>query len=258
MRGKIKSQLGQILLIIVLISFLLLTLAFSLSQITIEETKITKLEEESKKAFAAAEAALEARLASESDIIDISSLSLGPEIISGQAVVDQTTSNVFITPLLRKDEQYTFYLSQYNTSTKLIDGPVFSGNFKIGVDDPQNFCSEDRTKLAVELTLINKDSNQIRRRLIDPCSIIDGSADEWNLDQFYSSPISAHLLILRVIAPMSSFPGARIKITNQFENWPLQGRNIVSSATTKAGVSKKIQLFQSYPQIPADFFVTRF
>lgn len=258
MSEKGKIQTGQILLIVILISFLLLTLVFSLTQITLDEAKITKLEEESKKAFAAAEAALEARLASDSDINDISTLSLGPEIVSGQALVDQTRSPVFITPLIRKDEQYTFYLSQYNPVTKAIDGEPFSGSLKIVIDNPENFCSDNRTKFAVELTFINKDNYQISRRLIDSCSIVDGLVDRWNLDQFYSPAVAAHILLLRVIAQENNFPGTRVKLISQFEDWPLQGRNVISSATTKAGVSKKIQLFQSYPQIPADFFVTRF
>ena len=41
---------------------------------------------------------------------------------------------------------------------------------------------------------------------------------------------------------------------------PVQGRTISSSVTssTSVGVSKKVVLFQSYPQIPGEFFSTSF
>ncbi|MFZ1549746.1 MAG: hypothetical protein WAT44_04755, partial [Microgenomates group bacterium] len=36
------------------------------------------------------------------------------------------------------------------------------------------------------------------------------------------------------------------------------GQTVTSQATTRTGVTKKVQLFQSYPQIPAEFFFTSF
>jgi hypothetical protein len=41
-------------------------------------------------------------------------------------------------------------------------------------------------------------------------------------------------------------------------NFPIQGKTVSSTATTTTGVSKKVTLFQSYPQIPAEFFTTSF
>lgn len=255
---KIKTQSGQVLLVVVLVSFLLTVIGFSLFQITTQEIRLSKLEEESKKAFAAAEAALEARLQAESDIIDINSLSLGSEIVAGQALVDNSTSSVFTSPVLKKDEQYTFYLSQYNPQTQRIEGNAFSGGLKINIVSPEDFCSQEISKMAVELTFINIETSEIKRRLIDPCLIIEGSIDEWSINHFYSSPLPSHLLILRILALNRNFPGTQLVIENQLENWPIQGRNIVSTATTKSGVSKKIKLFQSYPQLPAEFFITSF
>ncbi|PJC34079.1 hypothetical protein CO048_01345, partial [Candidatus Roizmanbacteria bacterium CG_4_9_14_0_2_um_filter_35_15] len=39
---------------------------------------------------------------------------------------------------------------------------------------------------------------------------------------------------------------------------PLQGKTVVSEVSSSTGVSKKITLFQSYPQIPSEFFSTSF
>jgi hypothetical protein len=44
----------------------------------------------------------------------------------------------------------------------------------------------------------------------------------------------------------------------RFNAVPFAGRVITSEAKTSTGVTKKIELFQSNPQIPSDFFVTAF
>ena len=54
---KAKQQ-GQILLIIILLSTVILTVVLSVSQISTQEQRIARLEEDSKKAFAAAEAGI--------------------------------------------------------------------------------------------------------------------------------------------------------------------------------------------------------
>lgn len=258
-----KSQRGQVLLIIILISTVLLTVGLSISQITTQETKIAKLEEESKKAFAAAEAGIDARLKLQTDITNIASI-LPPDsgIVSGQATLDETPKPTFITPLLKKDEQYTFYLTTYDPTTHRIGGAAFDGSLIIRLNQPGgDYCNNDQTKLAVELTFINKDTNSITRKLIDQCGLVAGATDELNFSNSFTSP-QAHLLLLRIIAIDNNFPGAKLEIINNEaapnNRWPAQGKTITSQATTATGVSKKIQLFQSYPQIPADFFVTSF
>lgn len=260
MNQKIKktNQKGQMLLIVILLTVLVLTFYLSLSNIAVQEIRTTKLEEESKKAFAAAEALLEERLRSNRDITTISNLSLPEGIVSGQAVVSLSQGKVFLSPVIKKDEQLTFYLSEYNPTSKKIEGAPYSGNLKFALDN-QNVCSQNNTQVAIELTFINIQNFNWQRRLIDPCLLIDGETNNrWSLNQFYSTPIPAHLLILRVISASANFDGVQLLIERAGGNWPPQGRVIISSATTKTQVTKAIQLFQSYPQIPADFFVTRF
>jgi len=250
-----KNQSGQILLIVVLLSTVLLTIGFSVSQITTQETQIAKLEEESKKAFAAAEAGLD-RALKEVPVAG-GSILISFEGVTGMAEVQSTQGTTFTTPLLRKDEQYTFYLADYPGFVN----PWSGGDLKIC------FGSD----VALELTLIKQDYSIIKYA-VNPTStsIISNASSassvnpddcptDFNFTNKYpisSADISnSRLLIGRVMA--NSSISTKIGFKGP-ANFPIQGKTITSSATTSTGVSKKIQLFQSYPQIPADFFVTSF
>ncbi len=260
-----ENQRGQVLLIIILLSTVLLTIGLSVSQITTQETQIAKLEEESKKAFAAVEAGLDARLKSGSDITNIASI-LPPNsgIISGQATTDPTPKSTFITPLLKKDEQYTFYLADYDIAANSFSA-YFSGDLIF-------YLGNSSSCPTLELTIVSS-SNSIRRKLINPsCSTMTASDisntnsgapfnfQGVNFDYKTTSSLSiagdTKLIIVRVLFAETKIGIERISGTSTV--LPLQGKTITSDATTSTGVSKKIQLFQSLPQIPADFFITSF
>ena len=252
---------GQVLLIVVMLLATALTLALTASYQSVTETQLTKLEEENQKALAAAEAGIEAAL-NQKTTVNIGSL---PNLsnFSGQAVIQTTQSNQFVTPLLQKDEQYTFYLSSYDPQTK-----SFSGN---STQQNINVCFGSLTSNpALEITLIKNDYT-VRRYAINPQvnTIIQNGTSATSPPPSGSCPDSSfnnqyqiagtdigtntRFLIVRVIGNGSTKIG--FKAANPF---PLQGSTIVSTAKTQSGVEKKVQLFQSYPQIPAEFFVTSF
>lgn len=257
MKNLKQRQSGQTLLIIVLLSTVLVTVGLSLSRITTEEQRLTKLEQESKKAYAAAEAGLEAALRSSTDI-SIPSLGLGSDI-TGTAAIQTTTAATFTTPLIKKDDQFTFYLSTFDPALNKVTGSIYSGDTTIQRVTPAggSYCNTSATQFAVEATFINLSNNTIAgRRLIDECNLIPGTTDETSFGAAINIP--SHVLILRVIAPDAAFSGATLSVAAGTGNWPLQGKTIVSQAQTTVGATKKIQLYQSYPQLPAEFFVTSF
>jgi hypothetical protein len=68
------------------------------------------------------------------------------------------------------------------------------------------------------------------------------------------------VMIARIIAPNNNFDGAKLEIVNGTVDaeWPAQGKTITSTASFgESQVTKKVQLFQSFPQLPAEFFVTQ-
>lgn len=246
-----KKQSGQILLMTIMLLATTLTVVLSLSFKSTTETQITKLEEESQKALAAAEAGIEAAL-KQGTIADIGNLP-GFSGFAGSATVEITPSNKFITPLLQKDEQYAFYLANYNTASNTFS-EYWSGDLTV--------CFGN---VAVEITLVKSD-NSLTRYSINPAgstiianapSASSGSTncpDSSFANNYTLSSISnTKLLIARVIGSGATKIGIKGS-----SNLPLQGKTIISQAKSSTGVTKKVEFFQSYPQIPADFFVTSF
>ncbi|MFS8158770.1 MAG: hypothetical protein ACMG6E_00895, partial [Candidatus Roizmanbacteria bacterium] len=210
----------------------------------------------------AAEAALETSLQRNST--DVSDLSFdGIASINAQLITD--TSATFTTPLIQKDGQYTFFPSPYDESSEAISSTPYSGEITIttSMPNPSTYCTGDDTKFALELTFIDSSTTPPTsvRRLIDDCDIVEGTEHEWDFGTSYnlaSEDIASTIFFMKVITQSSNFEGAKIVVSRSTGTWPLQGKTLISTAKTTTGVEKKIKLFQSYPQIPSDLFVTSF
>lgn len=258
LKNKSQFQSGQVLLITVMLLATVITVVLSLSFKSTTETKITKLEEESQKALAAAEGAIEASLKSGGSTTfgagNLSSITN----FTGGATISTATSHTFSTPLLQKDEQYTFYLGSYDPS---------AGTIGASVAEAITICFTSPTVHPVlEITLV-KQAGITARYVVDPDSPArinnavgsEGACPLDPTDYPYSFTVPAadistntKLLIVREL-----FAGGKLFFTRS-SNFPLQGKTINSEAQSTTGVAKTVQLFQSYPQIPSDFFVTSF
>ncbi|OGK14217.1 hypothetical protein A3H80_00765 [Candidatus Roizmanbacteria bacterium RIFCSPLOWO2_02_FULL_37_19] len=267
MKTEANKKSGQILLIVVLVATLLMTIGLSLTQITVDDTKIAKLEEEGKKARAAAEAGIEVAI----DQLDVGEtpIQIGDIVdndMTGQAELTTTTTNSFTTPLISKDGLYMFYLTGYDATTKQIISTAFNDDIIVNVNSPKGTLCGTINEFALELTFVNKTRGIVSRKLIEEsgCNVVEttNGIDEVTFGEVIPTlPFSddPHLLITRIIAPNDAFTGVKLDIVNATNNsWPIQGRTIISTATSPAGVTKKIKLFQSFPQFPAEFFITSF
>lgn len=247
---------GQILLITVMILATVLTVVLSVSFRSVTETQITKLEEENQKALAAAEAAIEAALNSTDGSATIGAGSLSNITgFSGSATLDTTTSNSFTTAKINKDSSYTFYLGDYDLDT-----------YTIGASSQEaiEICFQtDAPNPAIEITLVRGGS--IKKYVVDPDSRINNadtpssicSNNSYNYSYTVPAGVgdintNSKFLLVRVLYQETKLYFKRSS------NFPLQGKTIASEATSTTGVSKKITLFQTYPQIPAEFFTTTF
>lgn len=258
---KLHNKSGQTLLIVILLATVLLTIGLSVAQNTRQEAKLARVEEDAKKAFAAAEAGLETALERGSD--NVSDLSFtGIKSVEANYVDERTKD--FTTPRILKDSQFTFYLSGFDEATKAISGTSYAGEIRLSPIEPTStLCDSDTTKYALELTFADTTSGSEAeyRKMIDPCDIVEGTDEEWAFDTTYTladEAVSGNVLFMRVISEDPVFNGAKIKVSRSDTTWPSQGKVLVSRAETTTGVVKTIRLFQSYPQIPSDFFVTSF
>ncbi|GIW64474.1 MAG: hypothetical protein KatS3mg092_0407 [Patescibacteria group bacterium] len=242
---------SQVLLIAVMILATVMTVVLSISFQTITETQITKLEEDNKKALAAAESAIEALLNEKVSNISFGTGSLANfSDFTGGATLETIQKQDFTTPVLKNGQSYTFYLANYNNE---------NNSFGNSINAPLEICFS--SSQAIELTLIK--TNAIKKYIVDPTNQINNAIIPSNIcsnNKFAKSftiPASDIFTNSQIVIVKNLFDDGKIYFRST-TNLPLQGITVSSQAIAKSGVSKKIILFQSYPQIPTEFFYTRF
>ena len=251
-----NNRSGQVLLIVIMLLAVILTVTLAVSFRSTTDTQLTKLEEENQKALAAAEAGIEAAL-KQGTVNDIGGLS-GLSGYTGSATVEKAISTIFTTSLLQKDESYTFYLGKYDEATKTISG--------LSESYPITICYKSSTpNPALEITLIKQGG--IKKYVVDADTsripnALPRTSDSCPADASYNfsyiitaSELAGDNLLLIV---RELFAGGTL-LFSRSANFPVQGKTVSSEAGSQTtGVTKKVVLFQSYPQIPAEFFVTSF
>lgn len=281
---KKKSQQGQVLLIIIMLLATIITVVTTVSFRSTTETQINKLEEESQKTLAAAEAGIEKAIAAKvasgnsqqfnDPNINLQNLA-GIDLANSSVNVTSNTGRDFVTPLIQKDQQYTFYLGNYNDTSS----PPFSAPYPNQVSvyyGSESGCNN----LALEITTVSGFSAPytVTRYISDvgggivtnpagsgASNLANGSGTTISNINFNckTSPIpwiaNTVLMIVRTLGNTSVDGRTKLALRGSGAgSLPPQGKFIVSEAKSQSGVVKKIQLFQSLPQIPSEFFVSTF
>ncbi len=271
-----SNQRGQALIVLVLMISIILAIVSATSYRLTTETQTTESQEESVRALAAADAGIEVGLQKASNapaqIYKFTDLSLnlpGVDPEKSRVIITNTTPD-FVSHLIPKDSQFTFYVKDYNNPA----APNYNSNINIHFhSESGNSCNTPRTQPAYEITYIYGATNShvARRALIEPCTgpnAIQGSSfttansGSWTVKstnfehQLVINPSSAGMADLSIIIIRPIFGSARFGFTGT--NLFAQGKDIKSEAYSISGPSKIVQIFQSLPQIPAEFFVTSF
>ncbi len=267
-----NPESGQSLLVIVLLISVVFTLIATASYRLTTETQSTRLQEESIKTLAAADSGVERGIQYATDnaettgavtFSDLGMVLPGINPTASTLNITASTGPDFLSPLITKDDQFTFYLYKYPNGTTSLTQNVnvhFADSLCPNVNGP-----------ALEITLIYGASGTgIYRWLADPCNILGGSGElPVTSGTYVFSPTT---LRYRVTVPISTYASSQPKLllvrtlgratnigfTIASGQLYAQGQNIRSEAVSTNGVTKIVTLFKSYPQIPADFFVTRF
>jgi len=251
----IANKKAQIALIVVMIIATVLTLVLSVSFQLVTDTQVTKLEEENQKALAAAEAAVEASIKENATTI-IGQGSLNNITgFTGGATVTSIVDNVFTSSKITKDDLYAFYLADYDPGTKTL------GSTSLQQDVTVCFQSAT-TNPALEITLLK--TNMIKKYVVDPDARITNASSpsticsgDSSFGYSYTIPAADIGTNTRLVLVKVLFNSSKL-FFSRTADFPLQGKTATSEVVSQTGVSKKITLFQSYPQIPADFFDTTF
>jgi len=252
---------GQILLILVMIMAIAITIVLTITFTTRTDTQITKLEEESQKALAAAEAGIESSLKNNAPIANLSTLgSLGTNITSGSTTLATAPSDTFTSPKIVSGEAYTVYLGAYTAGSS-------PSTYAPSTANAVTICFGDATSVpSLDISLLKASTSIpiVRRYIADPGNSFGGTG-KLNVTLSCSNSAFAYSVLIpgvdistdtRLMVIRSMFASTKLFISQT--SLPSQGTIVTSQATTKTGVTKKVQLFQSYPQIPAEFFFTTF
>ena len=286
-RSRYNPQSGQVLLVLVLLIALVITVLTSLSYRLTSETQSTKSQEESVRVLAAADSGIEKGInmintpsSPSSGQFSYSDANVGLNNLPGidaqrsRLILADNISNQFVSPELPQDDQYTFYIGNYPTFTTSYTGRLI---FYYG-SDGLGTCS-GRNAPALEVSIIYGTNNdQIERFLYESCTSGLNILGPYNANKIAPSSTATVLGGINFAyntanSPlnMSAYPNTKIVVVRSlfaktrigFDSGgamqlPSQGKLIRSEAISRSGVSKIVTLQQSFPQIPADFFVTTF
>lgn len=287
LNNTLRQQSGQVLLIIIMLLATVLTIVMTTALSTTVQTQTTKDQEEAIKVRAAAESALDVALSEPistqpkkfKDIPSLSQLLTGINLEESYIQVSGSTGTSFVSPLIEKDAQYTFYLANYSEG-EFDTGSAYpsTGNIKVLYgNSSMNDCSE----MALEQTILsgNTGSYSYTRYIADYGNNIhtshanDGDIGEplgavrpisgtnsTNPVNFYCqaqlpSPLPNNLKMI-FVRPL--YEDTRLAFQSTGASLPSQGKTVRAVAKSNTGVTKIVELFQSFPQLPANLFVTSF
>lgn len=268
---------GQALLIVVLIMVVVLTVGLSVASRSITNLRITNDDENSQRAFSAAEAGVESALKSE---CTIETCSFAGDFTENQSVFRTTVTPIVGTQFIvrggvqiRQDEGADVLLSDYSADpTQAYTTNKWSGTVTVywGETDP---CTDAAVEILV-LHGVDKDDPQLNRYVYDPCDARretgptpnnftePGGAGSVNSKDFpYSASITiapgSPGLLMRVV-PLYANAVIGIKCTSPgCGAFPVQGKQIESigeSGEADGRTQRKISFVQSYASIPSEFF----
>lgn len=263
-----KSEKGQILLIVVLIMVVGLTVGLSLAARTVTNIKIATDDENSQRAFSAAEAGIERLVKSDcTSECNLSSESFGKNsTVQGRISSIQGTSFMIKGGTeIRKDQGVDVWLSNYSTDVAQLYGSPQSGKVTVYWGDTANGCNN----AALEIMVLsgNTSSPQMTRYAVDPCNARQGNNHftlvgagtgatiSGRTFQFgYSINVSSGLL-MRVIPFYFNTVLGVTGGTNAGQTvvFPIQGKQIETTGSS-GGTVRKISFIQGYSSIPAEFF----
>ncbi len=252
-----KNEKGQILLIVVLVMIVSLTVGLSVASRSITNLRTSTEEVNSQKALSAAEAGIEQSI--------LSNTSIGSGAISSDTTYKTDVTEILGTSFMVKggntiaqDEGADIWLSKYSKDPSQLYGNPWSGSLTIYWGNSSDSCSNP----ALEIVIVSgtKISPKINRYAFDPClarvsnnhftqASSGGSVAGVNF-LFSTPPISVASGLIAKIIPLYS--GGQIGVVGTSS---LSSQGFVIDATGESGgTSKKINVFNGYPELAAQFF----
>lgn len=256
-----EYEKGQVLLIVVLVMVVALTVGLSVITRTITSNRITVEEENSERAFSAAEAGLELSLGNNTPTSGtLQNRSSYTTTISNVSGADISLNNG---AAILKDDPVDVWLAQYPNYTN-----PWSGNVTIYWGSATETCATsetNNTRAALDVILIRGSlaAPQMSHFALDPCPARAAT------NRFESIPTSPTTIngktfgFSRTITILPASPGLLMRIIPLYAPstiavrgttpLPSQG-TIIESVGVADNTQRKIVSFQGYPSLPTELF----
>lgn len=261
----LPDERGQALLIVVLVMVIALTVGLSVVARTVSNLRTTTEDDNSQRAFSAAEAGIEQSLnsnvAMSGNFSNNSTYTTTVSQLSGSDILMNNGGNIL------KDSSSDLWLSSYPNYAS-----PWSGNLTIYWGDSSDVCNASEftnTMSALEMVLISgsKATPSLTHYVWDPCQArsnvnhfsyigpSSGSVSGKNF-AYKTSIVVASGLIARVV-PL--YAGTKVAVRacdisgNNCSNLPSQG-TVITSVGTADTAQRKISGFKSYPSLPTELF----
>lgn len=243
------------LLVVVLTMIVALTVGLSLASRTITNMKISKQNEESQRAFQAAEAGIEKALESATG----SSLEFTNNSKFTTTVTNPEGRSFLLNAgeVVEQDVGLDVWLSKYPNYANPTTDTIF-----VYWSTTNQGCGRTDDNVVTALSIVTLSGNlsnpTVTREVYDPCTRIQngspfdsrgGSVGGTSFNYVTSISVNAGLL-MRVIPIYNS---TKIGITTSSVNLPKQG-TIVESVGESGETVRRVQYFSSNPQIPLEIF----
>lgn len=271
---NVQDEQGQALLIMVLVMVVALTVGLSVASRTVTNLRTTIEEENSQRAFSAAEAGVEQALKTGQSVSVAQSLGNNAQIKN--VSIQQIQGTEFLINggnSIPQDDGADIWLSDYpNYTNQWPTGG--NGNITLYWGSPNDTCSSSfltNTMSAIEIVVVTGSRvNPLTTRYgFDPCTLraannhftqpLSGtySVSGKTFSNSASITVPAGSGIIARIIPLYAGVVIGVKACDSSGgnclSLPAQGKNIDATGTSGETV-RKIRVFQGYPQLPSEFF----
>lgn len=255
------SQRGQVILIVVLIMTVVLTVGLSVATRTITNLRVTEEEEQSQRAFSAAEAGIEQALKSGQGL---ENLPLGNNATISQVTINQVQGATLLmnngNPVLKNDG-VDVWLSTYPDYSD----PRFSGELTIYWGKPEHECDQspqNNSQAALEIVVLSGTpaAPQATHHVFDGCparrnannftaAVNGGTLNSVTYQN--SQTITINSGMIARITPLYAATPIAIQASPPL---PAQG-DLIESVGVSGESQQKISLFRGYPKLPNELFM---
>lgn len=260
-------QKGQALVIVILVMTIALTIGLSVATRSILNVRISTEEQDSQRAFSAAEAGIEQALTSSS-----SGTFAGPKLSNnaeiktisiGQLIGDQILINNGNT--INRDDGVDIWLVDHNDQGDPIYSTSRNGTLSLFWGNSSDYCSNTtstNTMAALEVVVVHGSttSPQTSHYAFDPCANRRSSNKFSNTTSFtgdflgrkfkYQVNIAVNSGLFVRIIPL--YADTVVGAGGSF-SLPLQGK-IIEAVGVSGKTERKITTFKGYSKLPTEFF----